>query len=471
MKLNRHTMMMIFALLGLFIALGCGGSGDDDPGSLVEQDDDAADDDVPGIDDDDDTADDDTADDDIVGIELECGAQLTESVVLAADMDCRDWAASPVVQFGAGGITLNCNGHLIQGPTDNHIPIIAATDYNGVRVINCEITGGAIGINARNGSNVKLKNNEIHEVINFGIWVDHLDQFEISGNVVYNDYADLAGIEIFNSTGGDISENEVSFFGRGGIQFYGSSDCALHNNTVHHIIDTCYGFFSDNDAQTITHDIEVYENEAYEVQNVGANEIMFGSHSLNFHDNNYHDCVSAFAIYEGSGEFMHDIVINNNEMTDNDSGIYVNNDAYGVEITNNTMTHVDFPLSFSNASDITITGNTFDYGSRQVLDTGYVINIVDIDGLSFQHNVILGYDLFAAGEDSDELDLSENYWNGCPDLFAFSFAEHEVLDLINPINSLQCFVVDRPINIVDGDGDGFDDNNCERSFDIECLDP
>lgn len=463
-------------LLILFVAalacFSCSGGGDDQ-GNVNEPDDDDDDDDSGPIGDDD-LADDDLADDDIdpgTLTEIECGSVITKNVFLKKDLDCSTWPGDYVVQLGADDITFNCNQHRITAPPTRDIQLIQVNEKDDITIKNCVLTDGSIGVSAFNGNNVLIENNTIENAGMLGISVGYLDDWIIAGNVMTNETRPiLSGIEIWANTNGEVYDNQISNFLLCGINLYGCSDSLVYGNVVHDNGDGCYGFFDDPPTGAKTHDVEIYDNEGYRCGQVGGNEVMDGSYNLYFHDNYWHDNFNVFSFYDGEGDTIHDNVIEANTFTNNTHGILTLNDVSGLEIIGNDFVNNDVPMRFDESENITIFENTFSYEDRgRAMD--YVLNLVYVDGVMFNNNVIYDYDLFFMGGWATNVDLTENYWNGCPDLNAFSTGDVDVLDLINPINSLPCFYVDPPIDIVDGNGDGFDDEGCERPFDIECIDP
>lgn len=455
-----RTWALLLLAAALLVAGGCGGGGDnDDHGELVD-DDTATDDDVdvPG-------------DDDVAPTyDPECGEVILTDVMMSQDLDCSQYDGDHALFFGAAGLEVNCNGHKITASLLSR-DVIASENRDGITVKNCELVGAGTGVNLWYGRDVTVKDNVIHGCEDFGIMLYDIADFTVAGNYIYDDAEYQAGMELLLTDNGEIADNTVEGARLGGIQFYGSIDCQLHDNLVHDIGDTCYGYFYDADTGAITSEIYSYDNEAYNCGNLGANEIMHGSHHLYFYDNYFHDSQNGFIVYDGATFTMSDFFIEDNEIANNTTGVNLMNDLAGVEILGNAFTGNEQAVTIGAVAEVTIAENTFAAG-----DTPLGINAVTLvlggsEQIDFNHNVVLDYEVFLGASNFAQVDLTENYWNGCPNLDAFDVDVADVLDLINPINSLECFYVNIPINIVDGDGDGYDDQNCERAEDIECIEP
>jgi parallel beta-helix repeat protein len=375
-----------------------------------------------------------------------------------------------VVTVVADDVTLDCAQHRIRG-SDVSSRIVSINQRQRVTVRNCELSGGAVGIDVDGGGDVHLIDDIVHDVSSTAIRLHEVNTFEITGNEAYNDGRLQNGIDMTLSSSGAISGNTVHDFGMGGIQFLGSHDCTLENNLVYGIHDTGFGFFWDSGTGEVTHDIQVSNNEVHDCLAVGANEIMHASHHLTFANNNFHDVAAVFVVYEGNGGKMHDIVIDGNQLTDSPMGINIANDAEAFTISNNYFTGCAAALRVTSMQNLLFERNQVSQGAARQRGGDAVFAVSESSGVVITHNVVLGgADLtLAVADTSPDLDLSENYWNGCPFLLDFFIADADVLDVINPINSKQCFQVDHPYYIVDADGDGWDDAMCVSAVDVQCL--
>ena len=479
--MHRWRAFVLFLVLGLVVAgCGTGGGGDsraagDDDGTGPPppgDDDNLADDDSAADDDstaDDDSVDDDSADDD--SITPECGMALDTDLVLNQDLDCTAWYGDSVVFVAADNVTLDCANHRISGPGASATNVVYILQQNQVTVRNCEITGGVVGIAADGSSDIHLLDNVIHQVDGVAIRLNGANVFEIAGNEAYNDGAMQNGIDMVLSSGGTIADNIVHDFGMGGIQFLGSHDCLLENNLVYNIHDTGFGFFWDSASGEVTHDIEVTNNEVRDCYSVGANEIMHASHHLTFTGNSFHDVAAIFFLYQSNGGAMHDIVIEDNQLTDATVAISIADNTESVAIHGNEITGCASTLRVESTQNLVFGRNQIDQANVRQRKGDAVFAVADSSGVTINHNIVTGGDelLFAVASGSPDVDLSENYWNGCPFLDDFLMVDAEVLDVVNPINTLECYEVDNPYTIVDADEDGWDDAMCVPPTEVQCI--
>ena len=76
-------------------------------------------------------------------VTLNCGDVVTQDVVRAADIECGPVGSSPGLIVGADDITIDLNGHSVEGPLSVHVesPGIRNDGHNGVTIRNGSASG------------------------------------------------------------------------------------------------------------------------------------------------------------------------------------------------------------------------------------------------------------------------------------------------------------------------------------------
>jgi parallel beta-helix repeat protein len=400
------------------------------------------------------------------GNHTSCGTSLSENGVLTSAIYCGLTDEEFAIEIASSGVTFDCQGHTIYLAEDKDIKGILARGVDDITIKNCRIEGGTTGISLMDVQGGRVTGNRIFETENFGILGDDLNGFTIDGNEVKNTANLINCIEIFDSKDGAISENEVSGCGSA-IDLYGSRDISIKGNKVFNIGDTGLGFFDNNDA--VTSDVIIEGNDVSECGNIGAVEIMWGSHHLTFKENDFHDSANGIQVYDGNPSMMHDLVVESNQFRGNGTGILVLGDTYTISVRGNEFSGNDTALVFENATDIEIYENTIDSGEEGRKNNAEMLGLSLVEDVLFNHNLISGYEVFLSSISGQSVDLSENYWDGCPQLSRFGGEADQILPLINPINPLPCFYNSSPIEMIDENEDGVDDFNCEREGENECI--
>jgi parallel beta-helix repeat protein len=133
---------------------------------------------------------------------LPCGSTITSDTTLTEDLSCSGHG----LIFGAGDITLDCDGHRIKGSG----------------------TGSYVGVNATSYDNVIVKDCYISDFALYGIYFEGSDD-----SWAYNDTVDdpTCGINIADSDGARV-ENSTSNNNTYGICVYNSLNVIVRNNTV-----------------------------------------------------------------------------------------------------------------------------------------------------------------------------------------------------------------------------------------------
>lgn len=389
-----------------------------------------------------------------------CGQYLTTDVLLESDLDCSQEDIGSVFSIDGSDVVIDCNGHKLIAP-ENAVAVISGGAVDRFGILNCECVGAATGISLDSVQGAVIRQNIIHGVAERGIVVSGGRDLEIKDNHLFTESNAPAGIELFASEGLVVAGNTVHGFRLGGIQFYGTGHSFVHDNLVYRIGDTCFGFFSEVESGEVTRDLSLWNNEAYECGNVGANEIMFGSRDLFFFNNYFHDSQSAFSIYDPSGQKVNNLVIAENLIADCFFGLSAYDQTESLFIHENHFIGNRLVFDLVDANNISICRNLVQMIHPDASAEERVMFLRNTDSLQFNQNIIFDYSYFVESHQGSNLDLRENYWNGCPPLSGFSFSQSQFLDLINPIDldpSTDSWI---PYSLTDENLDGFDDENCE----------
>jgi len=230
-----------------------------------------------------------------------CGSKITEDLYLDSDLICasdnreqNEPSESSALNIDGSSLTIDCNMHAIQG--DSGIGILVENRQQ-VTIQNCRLQDISVGILAREVSSIIVQNCEIDST-DTGIIISGSDHFQLISNKITG-LADQAkqGVEVTGCKEFEINKNKISNFLMSGINLYGSQVFKLYKNTITNIRDTGIGFFKGNNLPA-TGDGLIKLNEISEVKKVGAFEVMYGSHDLEFNKNRVNNTASGLVIYK-----------------------------------------------------------------------------------------------------------------------------------------------------------------------------
>jgi len=108
---------------------------------------------------------------------VECGATLTRSAKLDADLVC----GASALRIATPGVALNCSGHTIRGTVPGGIAV-RVTAAN-VSVTDCTIDGFSSGINASDASGLKVARNRFSN-LGSAVRVDRSSRLALQDNLV-----------------------------------------------------------------------------------------------------------------------------------------------------------------------------------------------------------------------------------------------------------------------------------------------
>ncbi|MFH1839633.1 MAG: NosD domain-containing protein [Nanoarchaeota archaeon] len=185
---------------------------------------------------------------------LQCGSTIYEDTVLTEDLlDCPDYG----LIIGTNNITLDCDGHLIDGVVRldywNWRPGIYVEYKKEINIINCVVTDFQSGINLYSSNNSFIFNNTLHNngngTVLEGRW--HGDNNIIMNNLIFNNEKSILLKESSNNNlSGNIFINNSL-----GLSLIYASNNTFWNNQ----------FIEDN--------ITAYENYLYYINNWNLSDV------------------------------------------------------------------------------------------------------------------------------------------------------------------------------------------------------
>lgn len=155
-----------------------------------------------------------------------CGDTITQDTRLAANLvDCPGTG----LVVGADGITLDLNGHTVDGDGAGDDVGIDVTGHRAVTIAHGTVREFTEGVLVSGAGGVALRGLTSTDALHGGITVEDSADVTIAGNVVRDC---LAGVIISRSEDVLVSANRVSDSGLGGIPVFASRDVRISDNTV-----------------------------------------------------------------------------------------------------------------------------------------------------------------------------------------------------------------------------------------------
>jgi len=159
-------------------------------------------------------------------VQCNCGDTLVEDYVMTDDLDCSDHG----LIIGNNGITLDCDGHIIDGPgasVNSIIGIIIESKAN-TTVKNCVISNFRNGIYLSNYANTNTIQDNVMEYNHVGIHMDsNSDTNIIDNNTISSFTVQGTNMNLINTHNNNISNNILSNASMG-IRLYSS----VNNNNI-----------------------------------------------------------------------------------------------------------------------------------------------------------------------------------------------------------------------------------------------
>ncbi len=338
------------------------------------------------------------------------------------------------IEIPDNGITLDCDGHTIDGTGTGSGVFLNGVD--NVTVKNCNITDFSDGIMLGSDSNT-IEGNTITDSGDDGIDINDSDNNEIEGNTITNSGGD--GIELDNSDDNTIYHNTITDSGDDGIELDDSNDNDVTDNNINNSGDD--GIFCDDDCNDNTVEGNTIRNSdsdgIFFEDDINDNDILnniifdSGGDGIEFDDG------------ENGGDEDNNTIEGNCIINTGSDGIELDDDNEKNTIKNNTIINADdgIDITGENNNDNTIEGNT-------VINTtsgGIEIEEDSIDNEVFNNNFInTGDPLDDDGNNDFEMPLpvGGNFWSQfnepsegcfntspadrfCDDPFEFDFNEDD----------------------------------------------
>jgi parallel beta-helix repeat protein len=164
-----------------------------------------------------------------------CGKTIVKDTTLKANL--KNCPGDGLV-IGAGDITLNLNGHKIDGQDAVGTEGVSISGHSGVHIKGGgggRISEFPIGVSALTAAGVKLSGVEVSELSEGGVFLNTTTGATIKNDVISE--AQIYGIQLSNSQGNEVSGNEItgpdsSAFGSPAIAVAGSDDSLITGNIL-----------------------------------------------------------------------------------------------------------------------------------------------------------------------------------------------------------------------------------------------
>jgi len=189
---------------------------------------------------------------------VSCGDTLTTSTTLTSSIGP---CPGNGITIGSDGVTLNCTGQSVSGPSASAAPTTYGIDLAGVKgvtVENCNVVGFTVAFELSGSSNDLLKGNTATDSgEGFSLYLS-------DGNRVTNDYAEGGGngigFSVSSSSGNTIARDMVSLVTDGFNVVGRSSDNTIDWNAVSAYLD--YGFLDMTTGSHTSGTANIYSSDA-----------------------------------------------------------------------------------------------------------------------------------------------------------------------------------------------------------------
>jgi len=175
-----------------------------------------------------------------------CGDTITSDTRLTANVvDCTGVG----LIIGADGITLDLNGHRVEGDGSGDDVGIDLAGRRGVTIANGTVRAFGEGVLVVDSSEVELRRLTSADQRHGGITVDRSSDVIITGNVVRHSGA---GMIVLRSEAVLVGRNHVSGTEFGGIPVFESRQVRIADNTVTSSSDAAVGLFAGSSHSEVT---------------------------------------------------------------------------------------------------------------------------------------------------------------------------------------------------------------------------
>jgi parallel beta-helix repeat protein len=280
----------------------------------------------------------------------------------------------------------NTNGNLNwQGLTINSV-----TRPGEVEIKYAIIKGAVIGIKGQSSRHVQVKNSKITNSFFIGINLVNSSYWKIENNLLEHNFV---GVEIHasgfgnQSTGNFMYRNIFSNF-VSNISIQSSSLGACFNNTIENNIikEATQGIWLFSSSQGVAANTQIKRNLIYKngIENDGFG-IFASMDSVSIYENIFWRNKTAVVFNSSSDSYFH-----NNNIYENENGLFFRNNTSQLRIGNNTFTgNTEDILRFLANEDVVFSGNNI---FRNVRDSATVKNLTPFD-----------------------VNISDNYWGTTTD--------------------------------------------------------
>lgn len=203
-------------------------------------------------------------------IQCNCGDTLTESQVMWYNLSgCSDNG----IIMGDNFLTLNCDGHTIEGDYNNNAKGILSNGNDYVIIENCNIQGFDYGIYSGMAINNSIRYNDVNNNEN-GIWVQYLEDSTIFENSVSSNQ--VYGMLFSQSEDVRVYDNQI--YGNGyGVRIYQTNSNTFFRNDV---LDNGRGVLIDVGEQNWFYENTFADNLVYNaLELAGVNTTLWNSSS------------------------------------------------------------------------------------------------------------------------------------------------------------------------------------------------
>jgi large repetitive protein len=204
---------------------------------------------------------------------LACGDTITRDTRLTADLvDCGQ---SGLI-IGADGITLDLNGHRVDGDGSGDDVGIDIEGHKAVTIANGTVREFTEGVFVAGASGIAIRRLTSTDQAHGGITVDSSRDVSLTDNVVR---AAGAGLIVTRSHGVTVAANRVSGSAFAGIPVFESQDVAIVDNTVTTSADAGVGLFEGSSHAAVTGN-RLSRNGAGVALNAGASDNLLSGNSI-----------------------------------------------------------------------------------------------------------------------------------------------------------------------------------------------
>lgn len=291
---------------------------------------------------------------------LPCGFHITANTVLNAPIT---GCTGTVIYIDAGGITLDCAGHLLQ-TTGNYS--IRNTGHDSVTVKNCRVEmNGPVsryGIFFYNSDNGIITGNDVTASHGRSIYVYGYNN-RIAGNNA------TAGVEeairVYRGSGNNITGNKATASGNYAIQIYSSiynniaaNDLSADRNALY-LYYSNHSLVNDNDVTANDYTINLYNS----VNNIitGNDATANDDYAIYLRYSDYND-ITGNNLTANDYQALYFYNADRNEIKGNNlaadyNALYLNYYSSYNQITDNNASALNYAIRLQNSSNNNITGN------------------------------------------------------------------------------------------------------------------